>query len=86
MRARFDVRRRDLRAQLHERRVADRDVSAERLMADAFILDEMLTNEFGLLPRESVWCYNTGGGKKVAATQAKRLKAAGVYVGIGGTQ
>ena len=84
--ARFDVRRRDLRVQLHERRVADRDVSAERLMADAFILDEILTNEFGSLPRESVWCYNTGGGKKAAATQAKRFKSAGVYDDIGGVQ
>ena len=86
MTARFDVRRRELRAQLHERRIADRDVSAERFMADAFILDEMLTNEFRSLPRESVWCFNTGGGKKVAAAQAKRLKAAGAYVGIGSAQ
>jgi len=83
MTARFDVRRRDLRVQLHQRRVVDRDVSAERLMADAYVLDEQLISEFGSLPYESGWCYNTGGGKEVAETQAKQFKAAGVYDGLG---
>lgn len=86
MSARFDVRRRDLRVQLHRRRVADCDTTTERLMADAFILDEKLISEFGSLPRESGWCYNTGGGKKAAETQAKRFRAAGVYDGLGGVQ
>lgn len=84
MNARFDSRRRALRVDLHMRRVVDRDTSVERLMADAFILDEMLQKEFGSLDRESIWCYNTGGGEKVAATQAERFRAAGAYVGLGG--
>jgi hypothetical protein len=54
------------------------------MMADAFTLDETLLKEFGSLDRESGWCYNTGGGEKVAATQAERLRAAGAYVGLGG--
>lgn len=83
MSARFDVRRRYLRVQLHNRRSADCDNSTERLMADAFTLDEKLIIEFGSLSRESGWCYNTGGGKKAAETQAKRFRAAGVYVGLG---
>lgn len=79
----FDARRRDLRVQLHKRRTLDHDTSTERLMADAFILDEKLIGEFGSLPRESGWCYNTGGGKKAAETQAKQFSAAGVYDGLG---
>ncbi len=84
MNARFDTRRRALRADLHIRRVVDRDTSVERVMADAFNLDEMLLNEFGSLDRDSAWCYNTGGGEKLAATQAERFRAAGAYVDLGG--
>ncbi len=83
MKGQFGLRRRLLRADLHMRRVADRDTSTERLMADAFTLDETLRNEFGSLDRQSGWCYNTGGGEKVAATQAKRFKVAGAYIGLG---
>lgn len=86
MSVRFDVRRRDLREQLHKRRTLDHDTSTKRLMADAFMLDEKLISEFGSLPRESVWCFNTGGGKKAAETQAKRFKAMGVYEGLGGVK
>lgn len=84
MSARFYTRRRALRADLHKRRVSDRDTSVERVMADAFTLDELLRKEFCSLDRESNWCYNTGGGEKVAATQAERFRAAGAYVGLGG--
>lgn len=84
MNARFDTRRRALRMDLHMRRIFDGDTSAERLMADAFILDEMLQKEFGLLDRESAWCYNTGGGEKVASAQAEQFRAVGTYLGLGG--
>ncbi len=83
MNVQFNKRRRTLRADLHMRRVADRDTSTERLMADAFTLDETLRNEFGSLDRQSGWCYNTGGGEKVATTQAQRFKVSGTYVGLG---
>lgn len=83
MNARFDVRRRALRAELHRRRSVDRDNSTERMMADAFVLDETLASEFGSLERESLWCYNTGGGEKVARTQAERFKAVDAYVDLG---
>lgn len=82
MNVQFNIRRRTLRADLHMRRVADRDTSTERLMADAFTLDETLCKEFGSLDRQSGWCYNTGGGAKVAVTQAKRFRTAGAYVGL----
>lgn len=80
---RFDNRRRQLRAALQARRVGDRDASTERLMADAFVLDELLVSEFVSLPRESNWCFNTGGGKEVAAILAVRFKARGTYDGLG---
>lgn len=83
MNVQFNIRRRSLRADLHMRRIADSDTSTERLMADAFTLDETLCKEFGSLDRQSGWCYNTGGGEKVAATQAERFKATGAYVGLG---
>ncbi|MEN9902548.1 MAG: hypothetical protein RL651_1212 [Pseudomonadota bacterium] len=83
MNVQFNIRRRTLRAELHKQRVADRDTSTERLMADAFTLDETLRSEFGSINRESGWCYNTGGGAKVAVTQAKRFRTAGAYVGLG---
>ena len=83
MNARFDQRRRELRGQLHELRVAVRNHSTERLMAEALVLDDTLLSEFGSLPYESLWCYDTGGGEKAANVAAERFKAVGVYVGLG---
>lgn len=80
---RFDSRRRQLRAALQASRADDHDASTERLMADAFVLDELLVREFGSLLRESTWCFNTGGGKEVAASLAVRFKARGTYDGLG---
>lgn len=85
MTARFDARRRELRAELHRRRCSARDHSKERLMADAVVLDETLGKEFGPLPRISTWLFfGNGGCRKVAVAHSERFKAAGVYVGIGG--
>ena len=55
MNARFDMRRRELRTQLHIRRISDGDTSKERMAADAVTLDALLLDEFGSLQRESTW-------------------------------
>ncbi len=84
MKFRFDMQRRALRAELHKRRTASRDNRVERLMADGHTLDRILGKEFGTIERESGWCFLGNGGVKVAETEAKRLKALGVYDNLGG--
>lgn len=84
MSARFDMRRRALRIQLSNRRSADRDDSKERMMADAVVLDELLSDEFGSLSKVSTWLFFGNGGRTAAKAYAERFKAVGVYVGLGG--
>lgn len=84
MNARLDVRRRALRAQLSIRRSADRDTTKDRMMADAVVLDELLSNEFGSLTKASTWLFYGNGGRTAAKAYAERFKSAGVYVGLGG--
>lgn len=81
--ANFDRRRRELRAQLHKSRVSGCDTSKERVMADAVVLDGMLLAEFGRLHKTSTWLCVGNGGRKASEAYAERLKAAGVYVGLG---
>lgn len=83
---RFDMRRRELRTQLHIRRISDGDTSKERMAADAVTLDGLLLNEFGSLQRESTWSIGAGMTRKAALAHAERFKAAGAYVGLGGTK
>lgn len=80
----FDVRRRELRAELHSRRCSVRDHSKERLMADAVVLDAILSKEFGSLPKISTWTFFGNGGRTAAKAYAERLNASGAYVGLDG--
>lgn len=79
----FDIRRRALRAQLHNCRVNDRDTSKDRIMADAIVLDERLLQEFGSLPKISTWSFIGNGGRQVAEAYAEQFKAVGVYADLG---
>lgn len=79
----FDTRRRELRAELHRRRVKDGDTSKERMAADAVTLDKILMQEFDTLSRESIWSIGAGLTRKAAAAHAQRFKNAGVYNGLG---
>lgn len=81
--ANFERRRRELRAQLHISRVSGCDTSKERVMADAAVLDEMLLAEFGRLHKTSTWLCVGNGGRKASDAYVERLKADGIYVGLG---